>query len=431
MIEITMITQHNKYYLELEAREAGESTLMLALESLHEETNSLVQALSPIGDVKPNDLLQATHSKLDKLTAGFDGILERYEGVERRESVIVLADFWTRCPELPRHIAEAIALSTQLLDMGIDKIRLRRRIESIEARLETLASKDELEESRASLWSELSSKSNRAEVEALVGKKASLGEIWKFREAIFKQLDAIKVAIKSGGSLAEPSTEDDTNDDLVYVGDLKKSESKERRLSKGGELLSRRFEVLNDHFGRVMEVLDTLVSRKELEGALTNVMTEMRALKTTIVEPGIIREKLAQKANAEDLQRLVRSLEKALGGRLDEIGEAAAVRCLVCDHPVSSASRSPISHYCQPVATFYDKDKSDTRGSPLRGAARGRGSPELGFATDDQRRDMQVLSHTLDLPAITAPGSAAEKYRARVRSSAGGGVGGNYTPDTR
>ena len=425
-----MINQHNKYYLELEAREAGESTLMQSLESLHEETNTLVHALNPVGDVKPNDLLQMTHSMLDRLTAGFDGILEQYEGVERKESVIVLADFWSRCPELPRHITEAVALSTQLLDMSIDKIRLRRRIENIEARLDTLAGKDELEASRESLWNELASKSNRAEVEALVGKKASLGEIWKFREAIFKQLDAIKMAIKSGGSLAEPSTEDDINEDTVYVGDLRKSESKERRLSKGGELLSKRFEVLNDHFGRVMEVLETLVSRKELEGALMNVMTEMRGLKSIIIEPALIREKLAQKANTEDLQRLVRSLERALGGRLDEIGEAAAVRCLVCDHPVSSATKSPLSHYCQPVATFYDKERSDRRTSPLRGASRGRGSPE-SISTDDQRRDVQVLTHTLDLPAISAPGSAADKYRARVRASAGGGIGGNYNPDTR
>ena len=404
---------------------------MQALEGLHEETNNLVQALNPIGDYKPSELLQAVHAMMDRLTLRFDLVLDRYEGVERSETVVVLADFWSRCPELPRHIAEATSLSVQLLDTTIDKIRLQRRIEAIEGRLESLASKEELEVSQASLWTELSTKSNKLEVEALVGKKASLGEIWKFREAIFKQLDAIKLAIKSGGSLAESSTEDEMNDDSVYIGDIRKSESKERRLSKGGELLTKRFEVLNEHFGRVMEVLDTLVSRKELEGALMNVMTEMRGLRSTIVEPAQIREKLAQKANSEDLQRLVRSLEKALGGRIDEIGEAAAVRCLVCDHPVSSATRNPLSHYCQPVATYYDKDKNDSHNSTLRGPSRGRVSPEPAGTPEAKLRDVQVLSHTLDLPAISAPGSAADKYRARVRSSAGGGAGGNYTQDTR
>jgi hypothetical protein len=80
-------------------------------------------------------------------------------------------------------------------------------------------------------------------------------------------------------------------------------DSQDRRLSKGSELLSRRFEILNDHFGRMMEVLDTLVARKELEDALLTVMGEVKQLKAAIVEPVHLREKLAQKANVDDLNK--------------------------------------------------------------------------------------------------------------------------------
>jgi hypothetical protein len=212
-----------------------------------------------------------------------------------------LADLWSRVPDLSRHITEATAVSVYLLDYNIDKVRLRRSIQAIEERLESLAAKQEVLDLKEDLAAQMALKSNQRDVETQLNKKASLSEVWKFREAIFKQLDAIKVAMKSGNSLVDSIHED--SQDNEYIGDIQRVDSQDRRLSKGSELLSRRFEILNDHFGRMMEVLDTLVARKELEDALLTVMGEVKQLKAAIVEPVHLREKLAQKANVDDLNK--------------------------------------------------------------------------------------------------------------------------------
>jgi hypothetical protein len=170
------------------------------------------------------------------------------------------------------------------------------------------------------------------------------------------------------------------------------------------------------------------------------VMAELRVVKAGLIDPAHIKEKLASKANAVDMARLVRALEKAMGGRIEDEGEAAAVqiKCLVCDKPVTSISRSPVSQqshvqYTAP-STFYDKgDDGLARGSRSRGRLQGSSmTDELHSRSNaNTAESLEVLSHIIDLPLLGPASSGSEKYRQRVRANAGGGVGTFYQLDTR
>lgn len=425
--------KNNKYYLELETRTAATShTVMQRLEELHEQTDALLRALNPIGDVKPHQLLMSVNDPLERLLRAFDSVLKQNEEQlrGRTDHVATLWDICARVPELPKHIYEAQEFSLNLLELNISKVELKRSVEDIEKRLSLLTPASDFEATKEMLLTALQEKASMSYVDASLHKKASLTEVWKFREAIFKQIDSIKLSLKNGGLLeagaGSSSLEESSVDraDAVYIPEERQLQQggvlqRENSGGKAGELLSRRFDILNGQFGRVMEVLDALVTRRELEEALISVMAEVRGVRAGLIDPSLIRDKLSQKANVDDLQRLIKSLERAMGGRLDDSNEAAVVqsRCLVCDKPASSATRSPVSDY--PQSQYYDKSldagyQGGRSRSPVLLPGH-KGGIGVGLITDScsqleetERRkqqtsnDILVLSHTIDLPPITS-----------------------------
>ena len=191
------------------------------------------------------------------------------------------------------------------------------------------------------------------------------------------------------------------------------------------------------------------------------------------------------------MSRLVGALTAALGDVAGKTNVASAVhaKCLVCDKPVKSISLAPIStskrayspersaanHHSGGVGGFYDKGLDRAGGSLVSSASHGSAwgshvGPGASASVEDHSAtlavgpettttnnnatdaaatkpsvtskyssDFTIIRNSIDLPPIddsrsptrATGGSSAQQAKQRIRAGAGGGMGGNYTQDSR
>ena len=183
------------------------------------------------------------------------------------------------------------------------------------------------------------------------------------------------------------------------------------------------------------------------------------------------------------IRRLVGALTAALGDIAGKSNVASAVhaKCLVCDKPVKSISLAPIStskrsysperssnnQYSGGVGGFYDKGL-DRRENSLATASQGSAwgshvigptassadevpvlpsaGPETASTSTKAAKfssDFTIVRNSIDLPpiddVIRSPsrvigqggGGVVQQIKQRIRAGAGGGLGLNYSQDSR
>jgi hypothetical protein len=227
--------------------------------------------------------------------------------------------------------------------------------------------------------------------------------------------------------------------------------------SKAVQEVSNRIELLLKHLQELQEKCNTFIPRDEVQEAMKAVLYEIKVIKMNTVNVNKFKEVTESKADKEEVQKLMGVLSGALSDMMGmNVSASAKARCLLCDKPVSSVSkrgekpdemRSPspprtrgnnqhgtdsiVEENSRP-STSQPRLASSSSTSRLPDASAEARIAQLagkaGSAKAKIASEITILKGSLDLPAIDQPNSVdsrgrsgGDAYKARVRSSGGGG----------
>jgi len=194
---------------------------------------------------------------------------------------------------------EAIILTTPLVDELLDKFHLKHRIDMLEARIVTKATKHSVAVMDQDIKSKLNAKVEHTDFTATMTKKASVSELQQFRELTYKQLDDIRNTLANnevhGGA---------PNTGFVVMDKNRLPEEGETEKEKAERMvIFNRFELLHKQFNDLTQYCEKFVPRDEVEKAMHAIVVQVKLLKTNGVELPVMKEALKKKADAEDVKK--------------------------------------------------------------------------------------------------------------------------------
>lgn len=375
---------------------------------------------------------------------------------------------------LQESIVAAVAESVGVLDRRIGKVTLQRALEGLR---KDKVGRGEFDKMKTAV------KKSKADHKALVvdvDKKATKAELKRLRDAVYTG-----GTLSPSNSLHSPTqsiTDDPSVESLSDMlgegedGYFGAQQYFDRRMQQQGMAagpaggatvvdaasaaalndLTMRLDLLVKQFKDVTDLtLPTLVPREEVHEALQAVLHEIKLVKLNTINVNRFKQGLDTKADAEEVKRLVETLNQAVGDMMGtNVAAAGKLRCLLCDKPVGSVvkdvekrdrgrSLSPQSHGHSSLSVV-DESPNYRPGSSSSSVGTGanRSSPSKLEHAKQARitSELSVLRNSIDLPlmdpsiAQTQQSSVSQPkdlYKQRIRASGGGGFGANYTENTR
>jgi len=375
---------------------------------------------------------------------------------------------------LQESIVAAVAESVGVLDRRIGKVTLQRALEKLR---KDKVGRGEFDKMKTAI------RKTKADHKALVvdvDKKATKAELKRLRDAVYTG-----GTLSPSNSLHSPTqsiTDDPSIDSLSemqgegedgYFGGLGAQQYFDRKMQQQGmgtaggaaavvdaasaaalNDLTMRLDLLVKQFKDVTDVtLPTLVPREEVHEALQAVLHEIKLVKLNTINVNRFKQGLDTKADAEEVKRLVETLNHAVGDMMGtNVAAAGKLRCLLCDKPVGSVvkdvekrdrgrSLSPQSHGPHSVADESPNYRPGSSSSSV-GTGANRGSPSKLEHAKQARitSELSVLRNSIDLPLMdpsiaqsqqSSVSQPKDMYKQRIRASGGGGFGANYTENTR
>lgn len=408
---------------------------------------------------------------LDRLTVDVLEILDNdalklnSDGKKIDESDIVLADIPTLEGEesMREKIKNFLSACYELLDIRVDKITMRRRLDQLDKITSTKAEISSLEALGKEIQGLEDRKANMIELQDILAKKVSLGELAQLKEKIMRDMDALQSNFHNLEEMSQhshdnpvtynppPSGSGNTNVNMpmnISVNSLPVQPRKSVD-SKGVKELHNRFDLLVNQFNDLKNDSQKLVPRDEIEEAMTGLLAEMKNLRMNSVTPKLLEDSLNVKADKKELNKLLKQLAKAVGNVDGNSSAGAKSKCLLCDKPV------PANHPLTPLPAYSPVSPNQMIGSssttalddirPSTSAARLSGgsmysrltSPDPAVRDRESVKiisDITVLKSTMDLPPIQDSLLANEN---RAKSSSKSDIvksrirGGNVTQNTR
>jgi hypothetical protein len=228
-----------------------------------------------------------------------------------------------------------------------------------------------------------------------------------------------------------------------------------------------RLDLLVKQFKDLQDGCNLFVPREEVHEAMQAVLHEVKLVKLNSVNVNRFKAGLESKADAQEVQKLVVTLNTAVGDMMGtNVTAAGKAKCLLCDKPVGSVvnhvekrlRRGDHSRSRSPDGRDAGGSSSLVDGSIASGSTRptSQSSPSRQQQQQQQQSkivhekvakitsEITVLRSSIDLPlvdtnssspgggaAASAGGAKKEAYRQRIRASGAGGFGANYTENTR
>jgi hypothetical protein len=412
----------------------------------------------PILDRLTIDVLEL----LDKDATKIDKNGQKYD-----DSSIILADIPVpQGDDDMRHkIKNFLITCYELLDERVDKITMRRRLDN----LDTITAKKAEQSSIEALEKEIQGledrKANMLELQDILAKKVSLGELTQLKEKIMRDMESLSANMNHLEEMSQHSHDSAAVNNIVannvanvsmplnvslaplpQVGQQRKSVD-----SKGLKELQNRFELLVNQFNDLKTDNLKLVPRDEIEEAMTGLLAEMKNLRLNSVTPKLLEDSLNVKADKKELNKLLKQLAKAVGNVDANSSAGAKSKCLLCDKPVpANQPLTPLPSYA-PLSPNQLVTSSSTSAldipdvRPSTSAARLSGgsmysrltSPDPTIRDREVAKvvaDVTVLKSTMDLPPIqdsllssenrSIKSSKTDIVKSRVRN-------GNITQNSR
>lgn len=351
---------------------------------------------------EPKDTVMETvrqlYSKLDMATQLVVRLLES-DDLARSKSLITLDSF----PLLDRSISlreklEAICkASFPILDEMVDKITLRRRLEKIESLLPAKVERTLVNDLAHELRSSLNGKTDKNDFEAVVRTKASMAELLHLKGVMLKELDFFR-----------------SNGVEVGVGTAGIGGPAQKVESEDVKELSKRFDLVFDHFQDLQKFCAGFVPREEVELAMKALLNEVKYIKLNAVTAPVLKEGLKLKADASEMNRVVEALTFSIGSLQGKNNAAAVHKCLMCDKPVNtinpkggpSASRNQIEDNPAAMGTGGESALSFR---PATSAAKLAGYGRLGSPDSKERArvtsEIAIMRSSIDLPPLQTSAS--------------------------
>lgn len=310
-----------------------------------------------------------------------------------------------RSSQLGRRFADALGITTPLLDELIDKVHLVSRLDTLEKRMNDKVLKSTFNALEKDLKLKLNTKVEHEEFTYSMSKKASVTEMQQFRENLYKQIDVIRNTLSNsviqGGSVAgmvaasvgkSDGNGSNIDEKTLHALALERAETLER------------FDLLYKQFNDLTLHCEKFVPRDEVEKALHAIVVQVKSLKINSVELPVMKEALKQKADASDVKALVSALEQSIGEIAGSSAGAIHQKCLLCDKTVSRVT---------PVESIPSvADRMGEMEERLNSPPTNQGSPAkrpLSPSTANQRKaaakmkmnsDLTVLRCSVDLPPL-------------------------------
>lgn len=199
---------------------------------------------------------------------------------------------------LPR-MQEGLILTTPLVDELLDKFHLKHRIDMLESRIVTKATKNMFAKMEQEMKMKLNAKVEHTDFTATMTKKASVSELQQFRELTYKQLDDIRNSLANDQIHGGPPNIGFVAMDKNRLPDNEESEKEKAERT----VIFNRFELLHKQFNDLTMYCEKFVPRDEVEKAMHAIVVQVKLLKTNGVELPVMKEALKKKADAEDVKK--------------------------------------------------------------------------------------------------------------------------------
>lgn len=190
-------------------------------------------------------------------------------------------------PNLKGLVEDAVSQSGKILEDLFPKVELLKRIERLEAAVDTKCDASEVIELEQDLKSLVSHKVDQNEFLKISGKQASLSELQRLKSQV--------VALASGGVAGGNAV---GTVSLIDIDDASLKE--DRALVKD---LSTRFELLARQNYDLQSVVDRLAPKDEVHHAMKALIGELKMMKKNFVTQNVFKEGLKLKADLEEVER--------------------------------------------------------------------------------------------------------------------------------
>lgn len=378
---------------------------------------------------------------------------------------------------LKHALQKACTESISIIDERIPKIHMRRRLDAIE---KSGARKDDIDRLKGAL------KKSRAESKELVKevqKKASLEDLKKLREGLrsggFEMLGSPGALQCSPAFVHEEASMDSLGDSIEekweeasFAGDRRESLSRsggKAGISRVGSMMvdgasagaladvGVRLDLLVRQFKDLQDAQQSLVPREEVHEAMSHMLHEIKLVKLNSINVNRFKIGMDTKADADEVRRLVETLNTAVGDMMGtNVTAAGKARCLLCDKPVGTVVKDAEKRDKRGVGNRELRGASPERPSPsviLHGdvatlpgeesyASRPSSVPKLASSSSLSKlhhekaakitTELTVLRNSIDLPLVDPvmsspnnPKLPKDTYKQRIRGSGAGGFGTN------
>jgi len=415
---------------------------------------------------------------LDRLTVDVLEILDKdsskltKDGKKIDDSDVVLSDIPILQGEdnMREKIKAFLSSCYELLDVRVDKITMRRRLDKLDIITSTKAEISSLEALEKEVQGLEDRKANLLELQEILSKKASLGELALLKDKLKSDMESLYSSFQNLEEMSHNSHDNSVNNypgggggggggntaninmNMPMNVSVNAGSGQRKSVdSKGVKELQNRFDLLINQFNDLKNDSLKLVPRDEIEEAMTGLLAEIKNLRMNSVTPKLLEDSLNVKADKKELNKLLKQLAKALGNVESNSSAGAKTKCLLCDKPVPTnqpltplPSYSPISPN-QLVTSSSTSLLDDIR--PSTSAARLSGgsmysrltSPDPAVRDKETVKivtDITVLKSTMDLPPIQDSLLANENRSVSSKTSKSDIIksrikGGNYTQNSR
>lgn len=379
---------------------------------------------------------------LDRLTVDVLEILDKdaeklgKDDKKMNDDDVVLSDLPTlQGEETMREKIKNFLLSCyELLDVRVDKITMRRRLDLLDTITARKAEISTLENLAKEVQGLEDRKANTMELQEILSKKVSLGELVQLKEKIKNDMDALQSSFQNLEEMSQQSHEVNqpsgsgggggggggsggTNINMPMNFSISSNAPVLRKSvdSKGTKELQNRFDLLVNQFTDLKNDSLKLVPRDEIEEAMTGLLAEMKNLRMNAVTPKLLEDSLNVKADKKELNKLLKQLAKAVGNIESNSSAGAKSKCLLCDKPVpinqpltplpSYSPVSPNQMITSSSTSLLDEVRPSTSAARLSGGSMYSRltSPDPSIRDRETVKivsDIAILKSTMDLPPI-------------------------------
>eukprot|EP00981_Chlorochromonas_danica_P005959 scaffold1243_cov173-Ochromonas_danica.AAC.20 len=361
---------------------------------------------------------------------------------------IICSDLST---SLKSYVQEAIHSSVPVLDECTHEVELYKMIVQAHKLLSSKADSSAVMKADQEIRSLLHIKVDHAEFVAVTSKMASSAELQRLQAQLSDRLSTAGGVGTHGPSQFGGAGLFGGESDPITLRD--QPEFME---------LKDRFVALSNKVIDLQTIQVELIRKDEVLEAMKAVVGEVKNLRSNCVLLPVFKQGLKLKADASELEKVVKQITLALGNiNLSDFATSSAAvhaKCLICDKPISAQrARSP-GDVPMPVPTgtaiamsrslpaLYDKQNDRPQTTSKKGGGimskiskpneRAKIASEINILRSSINAPPDLLTDSIDsprssVPVMTPTSIANSSFRNRIRSSAGGGMGPNFTSDTR